>query len=354
MPDWIEVCMTTSLERVLTTLRRGVPDQVPSFEWEIDDLSLAALVPGGDVFDFVEWADLDAVAIFADERKRYLSEKVYLDEWGVTKTKTEEYYPVPIDAPIKEPADLRSLRAPDPCSDWHFETLARAVNRFGGKRAIVFRTQDSFSIPRYLRGVQAMLTDFILNPDLIREMVEIAVQYNSALAKKAVEIGANAIFASDDYCDNRGPMMSPRHFHEFLFPGLQRVVAAVHAAGVPFIKHSDGNVRPILDDLVSAGIDCLDPLDPLGGMDIADMKGRVGQNVCLKGNVNIGGALSLGTPDDVRQETLACLRAGMPGGGYILSTSNSVMASVKPANYVALLETWRAHRKYPIAEHGQA
>ena len=338
--------MTTSLERVQTALRRGIPDRVPSFEWEIDDLSLAALVPGGDLFDFVEWADLDAVAIFADDRKRRIDDRTYVDEWGVTKVKTEEYYPVPIDAPIKESADLRTLRIPDPRSDWHFETLAKAVDRFGGKRAIVFRAQDSFSIPRYLRGVEAMLTDFILNPDLVREMVEIAVEYNSALAKKAVEIGANAIFTSDDYCDNRGPMMSPRHFHEFLFPGLQRVVSAVHAAGVPFIKHTDGNVRPILDDLVDAGIDCLDPLDPLGGMDIGEMKDRVDRKICLKGNVNIGGALSVGTSDEVRAETLACLRAGMPGGGYILSTSNSVMASVKPANYVAMLETWRAHRQY--------
>ena len=338
--------MTTSLERVQTALRRGIPDRVPSFEWEIDDLSLAALVPGGDLFDFVEWADLDAVAIFADDRKRRIDDRTYVDEWGVTKVKTEEYYPVPIDSPIKESADLRTLRIPDPRSDWHFETLAKAVDRFGGKRAIVFRAQDSFSIPRYLRGVEAMLTDFILNPDLVREMVEIAVEYNSALAKKAVEIGANAIFTSDDYCDNRGPMMSPRHFHEFLFPGLQRVVSAVHAAGVPFIKHTDGNVRPILDDLVDAGIDCLDPLDPLGGMDIGEMKDRVDRKICLKGNVNIGGALSLGASDEVRAETLACLRAGMPGGGYILSTSNSVMASVKPANYVAMLETWRAHRQY--------
>jgi uroporphyrinogen decarboxylase len=341
--------MSTSRDRVLTALRRGIPDRVPSFEWEVDDIALGALAPGGDLFDFIEWADLDGVAIFADERKKHLTETIYVDEWGVTKAKTEEYYPVPIDAPLKEPADLRSLKIPDPCSDWHFETLARAVDRFGGKRAVVFRTQDSFSIPRYVRGVEAMLTDFILNPGLVREMVDIAVEYNSALARKAVEVGADAIFTSDDYCDNRGPMMSPRHFHEFLFPGLKRVVSAVHDAGVPFIKHTDGNVLPILDDLIAAGIDCLDPLDPLGGMDLADMKARVGAKVCLKGNVNIGGALSLGTPDEVRQETLACLKAGMPGGGYILSTSNSVMASVQPANYVAMLETWRAHGRYPAS-----
>jgi uroporphyrinogen decarboxylase len=339
--------MPTSLERVLTVLRRGIPDRVPSFEWGVDDLALAALTPGGNLFDFVEWADLDAVAIIADERRQSLSDAVFVDEWGVTKAKTAESYPMPIDAPLKEPGDLRSLRAPNPCSEWHFETLAKAVDRFGGRRAVIFRIQDSFSIPRYLRGVEAVLADFILNPGLVRDMVEIAVEYNSALAKKAVEVGASAVFSSDDYCDNRGPMMSPKHFHEFLYPGLNRVVSAVHDAGVPFIKHTDGNVRPILDDLLAAGIDCLDPLDPLGGMSLSNMKATVGERICLKGNVNIAGALSLGSPNEVREETLGCLEAGMPGGSYILSTSNSVMASVKPANYVAMLETWRSWGTYP-------
>jgi uroporphyrinogen decarboxylase len=341
-----------SLHRVLTALHRGIPDQVPTFEWEVDDLALAALAPGGDLFDFVERMDLDAVAVFADEHKRPLSERVYVDEWGVTKVKTEEYYPVPIDAPLKDPVDLASLKIPDPRSDWHFETLARAVDRFGGKRAVIFRTQDSYSIPRYLRGVEALLTDFILQPDLLRKLVEIAVAYNSDLARRAVELGADAIFTTDDYADNRGPMMSPRHFREFLLPGLRDIVTATHEAGVPFIKHTDGNVRPILDDLIAAGIDCLDPLDPLGGMTLEELKPRTNGRICLKGNVNIAGALSLGTPQQVREETLACLRAGMTGGGYVLSTSNSVMGSVRPENYTAMLETLREYGRYDPGGNG--
>jgi uroporphyrinogen-III decarboxylase len=142
----------------------------------------------------------------------------------------------------------------------------RAVDRFAGRRAVVFRVQDPFCIPRYMRGVETMLKDLILNPSLIGEMVEIAVQISSALARRAVEVGADAIFTSDDCCDNRGPMMSRRHFHEFLFPGLKRVVEAVHAACVPFIEHTDGNVLPVLDDPIAAGIDCLDPLHLLGGI----------------------------------------------------------------------------------------
>lgn len=336
----------TSLARVMTALGRGVPDRVPTFEWEIDETVIQALVPGASLFDFVEWAKHDGVAVLADERKRYLNATTYLDEWGVTKVKTAEVYPIAIDAPIKEPGDLARLVAPDPRADYHFETLARAVDRFKGEKAIIFQSRDAFSIPRYLRGTEELMVDFVQQPDLLRSLVEVAVQYNSALAVRALELGADAIFLTDDYADNRGPMMSPRHFRTFVLPGLRRVTAAIHAAGAPVIKHTDGNVKPILEDLVSAGIDCLDPLDPLGGMDLAAVKLAYGKRVCLKGNVDIGGALSLGSPAEVSEEVRACLRAGMPGGGYILSTSNSVMASVRPENYAAMLKTLEQEGAY--------
>jgi uroporphyrinogen decarboxylase len=334
------------VERVLTALRRKQPDRVPTFEWEIDDQVISALIPGGDLFDFIEWADLDGIAIFADEKKEFLDEATYIDEWGVTKRKTVEYYPFPVDEPLKDPADLGRLMIPNAHAGWHFETLNKAVNRFKGTRAIIFRAQDAFSIPRYLRGVERLMMDFILHPELVFNLVAIAVEYNSALARRAIELGADAIFMSDDYADNRGPMMSPGHFRKFLLPGLAQVVDAIHQAGGYAIKHTDGNVRPILDDLIDVGIDCLDPLDPLGGMDLREIKPQYGHRVCLKGNVNIGGHLSLGTPKQVQDETLACLRAGMEGGGYILSTSNSVMSCVKPDNYMAMLDTLRKFGGY--------
>ena len=335
-----------SLARVLTALNKGQPDRIPSFEWEIDDKMIAALVPGGNIYDFIEWVDLDGVAIFADSKKNQLNSSSYIDEWGVTMRKTEEYYPIAIDYPIKNPEDLVHLDPPDPCSEWHFKSLEEAVNRFKGKRAIIFRAQDAFSIPRNLRGMENIMMDFILNPELVRQLVEISIEYNSALVQCAVRHGADAIFMSDDYADNRGPMMSPRHFHEFLLPGLKNVVKAIHAAGVPAIKHTDGNIMPILDDILSTEVDCIDPLDPLGNMNISVLKDRYGTSVCIKGNVNIGGALSLGTPDEVRAETYACIQAGKPGGAYILSTSNSIMSSVLPANYLAMMETFRQYRDY--------
>jgi uroporphyrinogen decarboxylase len=334
------------LERVLKALHREQPDRVPSLEWEIDEGLMEALLPGGNLLDFIEWTDLDGVSIFEDMKKTYLNENTYIDEWGVTLRKTEEYYPISIDYPIKDPSDLAKFIPPDPCAQWHFDSLVAAVERFKGKRAVLFRAHDVLSIPRYLRGMENLMMDFILHPDLLRELVQISVTYNSALVKRAVELGADAIFLTDDYSDNRGPMMSPKHFRQFLLPGFKQTIDTIHEAGVPAIKHTDGNIWPILDDMVNAGIDCIDPLDPLGGMSIGDVKEKYGSRLCLKGNVNIGGALSLGTPDEVRTETLACIQAGKPGGGYILSTSNSLMSCIKPENYMAMLETLREHGEY--------
>jgi len=334
------------LERVLKALNRKQPDRVPSIEWEIDEKLIDSLLPGGNLLDFIEWTDLDGVSIFEDTEKTFISENTFIDEWGVTFQKTDEIYPISIDYPIKKPSDLAKHILPDPCAPVRFASLVSAVERFKGKRAILFRAHDVFSIPRYLRGIENLLMDFILNPDLLRELVQISVTYNTALINRAVELGADAIFLTDDYSDNRGPMMSPKHFREFLLPGFQHTINAIHKAGVPAIKHTDGNIWPILDDLVNTGVDCIDPLDPLGGMSVSAVKEKYGLRICLKGNVNIGGALSLGTPDEVRAETLACIQAGKPGGGYILSTSNSLMSCIKPENYMAMLETLHRYGDY--------
>lgn len=142
----------TSLERVLTALRGGEPDRIPSFEWLIDRRVIQALYPGDDLFDFVEHAELDAVVIYADSRKEWLSDSSYIDEWGITWTVTTEEYPIGTGYPLQNAQDLAGLRIPDPCADWRFDTLRRAVERFKGKKAILFRLRDAYSLPRYLRG----------------------------------------------------------------------------------------------------------------------------------------------------------------------------------------------------------
>ena len=89
-------------------------------------------------------------------------------------------------------------------------------------------------------------------------------------------------------------------------------------------------------------------LDPQAGMDLAEVKTRYGDRVALKGNVDCARTMTFGTPDDVIAETKEALRKGAAGGGYILSSSNSIHSAVKPENYQAMMDTLREYGRYPI------
>ena len=99
------------------------------------------------------------------------------------------------------------------------------------------------------------------------------------------------------------------------------------------------------DSLLAARPHALHSLDPQGGVDIADIKRRCGTRVCLIGNVNCG-LLDTGTDKQVIASARYALRSGMPGGGYIFSTSNCIYTGMPLARYELMLQVWRAEGNY--------
>jgi uroporphyrinogen decarboxylase len=149
-----------------------------------------------------------------------------------------------------------------------------------------------------------------------------------------------------DYCFNRGPFLNPRVFSEMVTPYLARLIAGIREMGFYAIKHTDGNMMPILDDLVSANPHALHSIDPQAGVDIAEVKRRVGDKVALIGNVNCG-LLNSGTDEEVAASVRYALQHGMPGGGYIFSTSNCVYTGMPLERYDLMLDIWRREGNYP-------
>jgi uroporphyrinogen decarboxylase len=185
-------------------------------------------------------------------------------------------------------------------------------------------------------------------PALVLALVDLSVEVNLGMAKEVAARGVRIVYTGDDYAGATAPLMSPAHFRDLFAPALKRVVGGFKSLGLLVIKHTDGNLWPIIDMIVDSGIDCLDPIDPIAGMDLAEVKKRFGGRVALKGNVDCSHLMTLGTPADVAAATRAALRAGAPGGGYILSSSNSIHSTVRPENYVALMQTLRELGRYPI------
>lgn len=148
-----------------------------------------------------------------------------------------------------------------------------------------------------------------------------------------------------DYALNAGPFLSPRQFDDFVTPYLSELIAGYREMGFYTIKHTDGNIMPILDSIVSANPHALHSLDPQGGIDIAEIKKKLGHKLCLIGNVNCG-LMDTGTEQQVKESAQYAIENAMPGGGYIFSTSNCIYTGMDLQRYELILEIWREKANY--------
>jgi len=158
--------------------------------------------------------------------------------------------------------------------------------------------------------------------------------------------GIDGFCLCSDYCFNTGPFFSPEWFDDFITPYLIDLVAGYRRQDFYVIKHTDGNIMPVLDRLIQAGPHALHSLDPQGGVDIAEVKKRVGEKITLIGNVNCG-LLDTGTDDQCVESARYALKHGMPGGRYIFSTSNCIYTGMRPERYELILDVWRKEGNYP-------
>ena len=339
----------TSSERVMRALRREEPDRIPHFEWIFDHRVRDAICPGCSMEEFTVRMGLDAMLSGPDFKKEKIGPKRWRNEWGVVAEESGEEHNVPVEGPIATMDDLRNYEVPDPHAPGRYDSLKRLVKLYKGKFAIGVHINDVLSIPRNLMGYENFLMAMAADPELVSGLVELSVEVNIEMAKEVARCGADFLFTGDDYASTEGPLMSPKMFREIFAPGLKRVVAGFHEAGLPVIKHTDGNIRPLVDMILEADIDCLDPIDPLAGLDIGEFKQKYGDRIALKGNVDCAHTLTFGTEKQVVEETKQVIAKAGEGGGLILSSSNSIHSAVKPGNYLAMHNALRVYGKYPLS-----
>jgi len=165
-----------------------------------------------------------------------------------------------------------------------------------------------------------------------------------ATAKKYVELGAHVIGLGGDLASDKGPMISPKHYHEFIMPQIRKQADALHESGVFVNNTSDGDLWPIMDDfLIETHVDGFGEIDIAAGMDLVRLKKEYGDRICFVGNLDIRWTFTRGTPDDCRKAMIRCIKEGWGNGGHVICTSNLVHKDVKPDNYLAAVD---AYHKY--------
>jgi methanogenic corrinoid protein MtbC1 len=156
-----------------------------------------------------------------------------------------------------------------------------------------------------------------------------------------------AIANPDDIAHNTGLLVNPKYLRKYVFPWYKKMGDICRDRGLGFIYHSDGDCSEALQDLVDCGFHGFHPIQP-NCMDIVEVKRKWGKSLCLLGNINLDSTLTLGTPEDIRAEVYERIRTIGPGGGYMVSSSNSIPDYVPLANMKALFESTFEFGTYPI------
>ncbi|MCX6575521.1 MAG: hypothetical protein NTV82_03900, partial [Candidatus Aminicenantes bacterium] len=161
-------------------------------------------------------------------------------------------------------------------------------------------------------------------PAKAKEILERFTEGILKIALEQAERKVDAIKISSPYAG--AGFISPRYYREFVLPCERRIARAVRERGVPVYTHTCGAINDRLEMIAEAGIsgiECLDP-PPLGNVELKEAKARVGRTIFIKGNIDPVHTLLFGTPERVRKDVRSRIEAGMPGGGFILSTACSI------------------------------
>ncbi len=351
----------TSLERVLNALQRRPLDRVPRLLYEevigytppIERLLRARCAPrtpleafGMDITRvtfapttlprtrFADW--LGSAAPEALERGE-------VDEWGVWRRGGEFHHFVQIQSPLRGALDPRRLEDypwPDLDQPHRFSGVSQRVAELHARGLAVAAYAGSvFERAWSLRGFEDLLMDLVAAPDLAHRLLERTAAFQRYAAVQFARAGADIIITGDDVAGQQGLLLRRATWRAFLKPHLAATVEAVRQANpsAHVFYHSDGNVTPLIPDLIEIGIDILNPIQP-ECMDPPSVKRAFGDRLAFWGSVSVQRTMPFGTPDEVRAEVRSRIRDMGAGGGFILSPAHVLGPEVPWENIVAFFD----------------
>lgn len=373
-----------SKERVRTALRHEEPDRVPCGENEVDYVVVEELL-GYETLYNARWKERQALwdgrrsEIVADYGKTQV-DLVHALEWDYVRVQA-----MPVDKEYSRPKmtgpyswldeqgreleyspevgniatyvhneDMTIDDLPDPDEPYmvdesELEAIRYVVAALGETHFVIGRSPVDGTFPfQQTVGMQEFLVRMITEPEFVERATAAYVNRSIAYIETMLDAGVDAVMTTDDYSGNHGPFMGPERFRRFVAPGIERQAAAVHAKGGFFVKHTDGNTWPILDDLISTGIDAWHGIQPNIGMDLKLLKEKYGDRLCLFGGINCE-TLVEGRPEQARAEVKYAVKHAAPGGGLVIATGNVLQPGTQLRNYLAAREALREYGTYPIA-----
>jgi len=360
-----------SKERVLTAVNHKEPDRIPrlaSFTPEFANKLRKHFGIEDDLFNPHGGAEHDlelklgndmllTAQGFANSYYKSLEED-YTCEWGIgwkiveygTKKKVGKYTEIS-KHPLTNDKAIDTYVPPDPKDESRYEPSKKLIEEYGKEYAIMgVIVCTIFETAIALRGMDKIMMDFFTDEDLANRILDIGFNYHLYAGKRLAELGVDIIWTGDDMGGQNGMLISPKLWRKYFKPRMAKLYSELKSIN-PDIKiayHSDGNIYPIIDELIEIGLDILNPIQP-GSMDPYYLKKRYDKNLSLWGTVDIQETLPFGSVKDVEGEVKERIDRLAPGVGFIISPTHHVQIDTSLENFFAFWNAAGKYGKYPIS-----
>jgi len=357
----------THKERFLMAINHEEPDRVPIDVWytpEAEKQFLAHL--GEDTKNLSLYAadggylphlmDHDFLITWIGPCTSYYAQDTqeYYDEWGIkfrwVDTQTGNRYTEMIERPLADITDPEDFKMPDFKSEDRYKTSKEMIDKYGTEYGVMGGLACTlFELAWYLRGMDRVLEDMVANKDFVHAYLDRLLTWVVDAGTVLTGYGVDVIWIGDDFGTQDRLLISPDMFREFFKPRYVELFSILRKINpdLKFAFHTDGNVYPIIQDLIEAGVNILNPVQPQS-MDPARLKKEFGKELTFWGTIDNQGTMPFGTVQDVIEETKERIRTIAPGGGLILGPSHNVQPQVPVENIEAFYNTVKKYGSYPI------
>lgn len=349
-------------ERFLTALAHKIPDRVPMFDFlfsrplykellKIDIKTYNNL----DCFLLAKTLGYDATLLNIGKQEKYkiktLSEDTFIGEWGTVYRITGNSWPSPgpLDYNIKNQKDLKSFKIPDGTDERRYYEAIEVIEKNKGNLATLAAVTGPFTTVMMALGISRMSECLYDEPKFLSNFLKIATNFSLQLIDGFKKIGVDAIFLGDDLGFAGATFFDPEWYRKNLFSYYREIVKEIKRGNMYAMLHCDGNINPIIPDIIDIGFDALNPLERKADMDLKRIREKYGSRIALSGNVDSSKTLVFGSGKDVERETLQCMLDGGKNGSYILSSDHSFHDDIPNKNIFTMIETCKKYGKYPLS-----
>ncbi len=334
-----------SRQRVMTALDLKEPDRVP-FVDSIDNV-VKQKIMGADEIDEAELAykiGMDAICFTEYSAPVFCRSHDGGEMQSQAGTSGETEFLG--EGLIRSEKDLAKMVLPNPQEESFYEPARRFLERYHNKDLGIFAMLRPFGMFNVIYSMPMMAFAFAVrdNLKLIDTMMDIYVEWNIAVIEKLQGLGVDFFFACNDMAYKEGPLVSPQVFREVFLPKMKAVADAIK---IPWAFHSDGNLTVIMEDLLTLGMNAVNPFEP-PVMDLKEAKNKWGDRICLWGNIDLVQTLPYGSVEEVEAEVKQRIKEAGPGGGYICASANSLTGFCKIENIFAMTKAVQKYGTYPI------